>query len=319
MKRLPAALAVCCLIVTGACALAPAGASPVATPPPSAPSSMQPTQSAAPPQRTATDAQSQTPGATPISTPSVAPQSTAVIVRINWTGGFVPPSLSFTNYPTASLYADGRLIVPGGQPTVDPAPAVPTLAQTQISPAGLATILDWARQAGLTGADRTLGQPVPDVGQIEYTVTYPDGTSHTTTAYPVMGDASPDPAMQALLDFQSKLLNVSSSLPAEDVGDSGAYSWDRLRVISWSTGEDAPDPTQTTARDWPLESLATLGSQEPNLDYRCAAISGADLATLMPALEGANSATLWKSDRKLYQVVFHPLLPDDPDCSGGNY
>jgi len=236
-------------------------------------------------------------------------------VRIEMTGGFIPIEMTYSHYPLAALYADGRLIEPGAQVMIYPGPALPSLAETQISAAGIATILDWARQAGLSGPDRQLGQPVPDVGQTEYTITYPDGTSHTTVLYPQFGDASPDPAIKQVLDFQAKLLDVASSLPADEVGQSGAYGWDRLRVMwrPWSADKQS-DASSVTVKDWPLTSLATLGQPLPDGVFRCAAFSGQDLATLQPDLEGANELTLWKSDDQLYAAIFHPLLPDDTDC-----
>jgi len=50
-------------------------------------------------------------------------------VRIEMTGGFIPIEMTYSHYPLAALYADGRLIEPGAQPAIYPGPAIPTLAR----------------------------------------------------------------------------------------------------------------------------------------------------------------------------------------------
>jgi hypothetical protein len=242
-------------------------------------------------------------------------------VRIENTGGFVPQEWLFTHYPVAVLYADGRLITQGATPEIYPGPALPSLIQTDLTPQGIADVLQAARQAGLTGPDRKLGQPVPDVGQVVFTVAYPDGSSNQTTLYPQFDQTSPDPGVQALLDFESLLMNPRASMADQVVGSDQPYDFDRLQVISRpGSRQDAPDPSLVTVKDWPLGSLATLGVPLARFggDYRCVAISGDDLAKLLPRVQASNQLTLWRSGGQLYSVIFHPLLPDDPDCPTPN-
>ena len=290
------------LTALAGCSLGPlSGGSTSPTPSPSQSQSAEPSASPAP---------SATPSGSPIADPDQA------LVRIENTGGFVPQEWLFTHYPFAVLYADGRVITQGAQPAIYPGPALPALIDTRLSADGVTMVLAAARQAGLTGPSRTLGQPVPDVGQTIFTVVYPDGTTNQTTLYPELGQPSPDPQAQALLDFESLLMNPQAAMPQQVVGEQ-PYSVDRLRVISQpSSRAQAPYPSLVTVTDWPLGSLATLGQplQQFGGTYRCVAISGADLTTLLPTVEAANQATLWKSDGQLYAVIFHPLLPDDPDC-----
>jgi hypothetical protein len=158
---------------------------------------------------------------------------------------------------------------------------------------------------------------VPDVGLNIFTVTYPDGT-HQTSLASLYDEASPDPAVAAVLDFQDKLLNVRASLPDDVIGADAPYAWTSLRVISHPANLDSlPDPQLAQYRDWPLESLATLGQpMDAGDNYRCAAISGDDLAILRPMLDDSNELTIWRSDGQQYQLILHPLLPDDSDCPG---
>lgn len=292
----------------GACALAPLSSQ---SPEASASPSPAPSASAAP-TPTATPFPSATPSA---ASPSPAPDQ--ALVRIEHTGGFVPQESLFTHYPMAVLYADGRLITQGAVPAIYPGPALPSLIQTRITPAGVADILQAARQAGLSGPDRKLGQPMPDVGQVVFTIVYPNGDTHRTTLYPQFGESSPSPDMQAVLDFASLLTDPRASLPGQVVGGDQPYDFDRLRVISRATSRNnSPDPSLVTVKNWPLDSLATIGQelQQFGATYRCVAVDGSDLATLLPQVQAANQLTLWKSDGQLYSVIFHPLLPDDPDC-----
>ena len=238
-------------------------------------------------------------------------------MRVEHTGGFVPQESLLTHYPMAVLYADGRLITQGAVPAIYPGPALPSLIQTQLTQAGVADILQAARTAGLSGPNQKLGEPMPDVGQLVFTVVYPDGTSHQTTLYPQLGEPSPSPDVQALLDFESLLTDPRASMPDQVLGSDQPYNFDRLRVISRpGSRQNAPDPSLVTVKDWPLGSLATIGApiSQFGADYRCIAVSGVNLATLLPDVQASNQATLWKSDGQLYSVIFHPLLPDDPDC-----
>jgi hypothetical protein len=92
------------------------------------------------------------------------PTDNHAVVRIEYVGGFIPPDMTLRRYPTAVLYDDGRLITQGAQIEIYPGPALPSLIETDISSAGVAKILDWAREAGRVGPDRLLGRSCPTWG-----------------------------------------------------------------------------------------------------------------------------------------------------------
>ncbi len=308
--RMRALSLVVSLTVLGGCSLGPLyGGSPQPSP------SVAPAQSVVPSPSVAPSPSEPSSSPAPSSAP-VTGQDQA-LVRIENTGGFVPQEWLFTHYPVAVLYADGQLITQGATPDIYPGPALPGLVVTRLTQAGIAEILQAAEQAVLSGPDRTLGQPMPDVGQTIFTVVYADGTTHETTLYPEMGQPSPDPEIQALLDFESLLVDPHASLPDGDVGNDQPYDSARLRLISRPGSRDeSPYQSLVTVKDWPLETLATMGRplQQFGAEYRCVAISGDDLVTLLPDVQASNQLTLWRSDGKLYALIFHPLLPDDPDC-----
>jgi hypothetical protein len=249
-----------------------------------------------------------------VPSPSVLPSPSTVVavLKIEQVGGMIGPSITLNRYPTVALYADGRLIMLGPQIELYPGPALPNLQVTQLTPAGVQQVLDWAAEAGLQGEDRFLGQPMPDAGTTLFTVVRGQET-HTSSVADMSSD---DQAIGALRQFQDVVSNIRQWLPAEDiVGDDQPYAWDALQILATPADPASmPDPALVTIVDWPLASLATIGVDAGG--QRCAVIEGADLDTLRPPLETANELTMWRSDDQVYSVQLHPLLPDDPGCSG---
>jgi hypothetical protein len=289
-------------LLLAACTSAP-GAS---TPPASPGSSQAPSASPAP---------SGTPTASPSpsATPSGVPNASQVVVRIEQLGGFLAPQATLQMYPSVAVYADGRVITQGPQIDLYPGPALPNLLVTHITQHGLDQILQWAQDAGLTGEDRFLGRPMPDAGNIVFTVVTADGVRHTTTVADLTGS---DAEITAVRRFQDVMLNLRSWLADDIASDETPYVYDRLRVISSPADPNTlPDPGLATTRDWPLAPIDTLGQPMTiGEGFRCAVIAGDDLATLLPAAQEANQLTLWQSGDQLYQLILHPLLPDDEDC-----
>ena len=250
----------------------------------------------------------------PTASPSPTPGSDVAVIRIAQVGGMMPPWISVNWYPAVVVYADGRLITMGPQFELYPGPALPNLQVTQLTQAGLAQVLTWAGQAGLVGPDRTLGEPILDSPVTVFTVQTDVGPHQT-----ILQGINDDPAVQALLRFQDALLSVRSLVDAGAVvGDDVPFAWQRMQILDVPADPgQAPDPQLVSLRAWPLAPLATLGRLiEPGQGYRCAVIEGADADTLRTALEGANELTFWTSDDEVYQVTFHPLLPDESGCTG---
>jgi len=187
---------------------------------------------------------------------------------------------------------------------------------TRLTQAGVEQVLAWAQEAGLEGPDRDLGPPILDASVTQFTVVHADGTLHRTSVNDMSGA---DAEIAAVRQFQDLMLNLRSWLADGAVADETPYAWDQLRVISFPADEqNLPDPGMANEVDWPLaEPLATLGTSwgEP-AEYRCAMVEGDDLATLRPMLEQASELTLWRSEDVLYQLLLHPLLPDEAVCPG---
>ena len=215
-------------------------------------------------------------------------------------------------YPSVVLYEDGRLITVGPQDAIYPAPALPNLRVTQLTPDGIEQILAWAAEAGLHGPDRQLGPILMDAGETVFTVVSADGTHRTS----VTDLEAEDPETATVKHFQEVMLAIRDWLPNDVVGEDQPYAFDRLRLITSETDPASVDPQLSETIDWPLDTpISELGDpiSEPPTN-QCALLEGDDLQTLMPLFERANQQTLWRSEDTFYQFVLRPLLPDEEAC-----
>jgi len=236
------------------------------------------------------------------------------VLRIEQTGGMLPPWETLGWYPSVALYADGRLIMQGAQDDIYPGRALPNVVVTQLTERGVAQVLQWAAEAGLAGEDRMLGEPMLDSGVTTFVVTTPTGT-HTTS---VTDMSAADPEVGALRELIDVASNPRIWLADDIASEETPYVAGRLRFIAFPAEPDSlPDRTLVTVVDWPLDPISTLGTSygEP-AEYRCATIEGDDLATMLPLFQQANELTLWRSEDVTYQLYAHPLLPDDEPCPG---
>ena len=257
------------------------------------------------------------PTPSPSTSPSLSadPSANAAVVRIDDTGGMLPPWITLDWYPSLVLYADGRMISEGPVDAIYPGAALPNLQVTQLSRNGVAQVLRWAAEAGLAGPNRELGQPMLDAGTTNVTVVR-DGVPHVTRIWDINGDEA---AIGAVRQFRDVLLDIRGWLPAEVAPQDVPYAWDRLRIVAEPRQPDEM-PDEPNLREWPLpdQPLATIGVSidgEGN-GYRCALIEGDDLDVLRPDLLTANELTLWRSTEQSFGLVLDPLLPDDEGCPG---
>jgi hypothetical protein len=242
----------------------------------------------------------------------------AVVLRVQYVGGFVMPATLLTRLPIVSIYGDGRLITEGPQIEIYPAPALPNVQVQHIDPADLDTLVQLALDAGV-GTKPDLGEPpVADIPTTRFTVLTSKGTE-TLDAYALSFDASGlSPAQQAarkkLLDLQNVLMDPSGVLGRGSVGDSVEYQPAGVAAIAspWTRPGDGLPAQQPKA--WPGPALpgASVGQ---GLDLSCLTVSGPSLAPVLAAARQANAITPWTSGGKRWIVAFRPLLPDERDCA----
>lgn len=266
-----------------------------------------------------------TPGATPSPSPGITHPTGAadLVVRIENGGGFVGPNWTVRQLPWLSVYGDGRVMVPGPQIEIYPSPALPNVVTFRISEEGLQKVLEEALAAGLLGADAHYDYPgIADAGTTTFTVVA-GGKRHVVSAYALAEggalDDQLDPdtlrARTALLKFQERALDLRAWLGSAVIESESPYRFEALRI--YVTARQPADPQiQPGFADWPLATpLSSFGAPGGGLlDARCGVVSGDELATLRPAVQGSNELTVWRSGAAEYQLILRPLLPDESGC-----
>jgi hypothetical protein len=250
-----------------------------------------------------------------------------LVLRVETSGGFVTPQTTLRTVPQVSIFGDGRMIQQGPVTEIYPGQALPNLQQSQLTDAAVQSILAEAEKAGLLGPDADYPYPcISDLPTTVFTVNA-DGQTHTISAYALSVEArggASGPTMQCpnvnteartqLAEFQRKLGDLASWLPAGSVGAEQPYTPTEMRVY---VGPYQGDPQLEQHQiAWPLATpLASFGDPDANLpDLRCGVVSGDDLATLYPDAERANELTPWTSDGDRFALTFRPLLPDEHGC-----
>ena len=270
----------------------------------------------------ASPTQSAGPTAGPTATPATG-DPTALVLREDFAGGFVAATAELTNLPVVSVYADGTVIVAADASAADA--AIPGLRAAKLTSAGLRAVVDAAKAAGLGGADARLdGGPAADIPAARFTLVL-DGHPHVVTASRLGNPTGADAAAVAkLAAFAGTLTVAGLGTDPATIGAWAAYAPAALRLLVVSHEAATGDPAPIA---WPLPAaLADFGDAVPTgtaginpgvgggVTLRCGAVTGADLATLLPALSAATTASLWSSGGRLYTVVIRPLLPDESGC-----
>jgi hypothetical protein len=249
---------------------------------------------------------------------------TDLVLRLRYVGGFAPQSARFLDLPSISVYGDGTVIVPGPQILIYPGPAMPNLQQATITPAGMQTLLEAAREAGLFGPDAhyELGG-IMDASSAEFTLVA-EGRTHTISAYALMeGGGTPPDADPAVVEaraklarFQEQLGNLEGLLGAE----LGTWSGYEAEAIQLLVTPGAPVNDQGLVQEpiaWPLATpLVAFGTSLADLmeGQRCGVVDGPDLQAVLPLLRDANSLTPWTSEDAAFGIAVRPLLPGEEGC-----
>jgi hypothetical protein len=246
---------------------------------------------------------------------TTSPSSTGGFYLRAWQTQALAPQYTFGSLPAATIsdgqFYDGMVAIP----MIYPGPIYTGLSSQTLSAAGIARIVAEAQADGLLGATTNFVQQALPGGiscNVEIVV---DGTTHDligqcpSAAAPALIDPGTPAAFAA---FWTKLTSVPTWL-ATDLGPSVSYQPARLAVLvgppSDATGGMAPNE-----KPWPLSTpFASFGAQSGSVDYRCAIVSGDDLAKLLPAVEASNGLTRFvDSDSVRKQLQVRVVLPGEP-------
>ena len=252
----------------------------------------------------------------------------ALVLQIAIGGGFVPAEYNLTNLPILSIYGDGRVITQGPQLMIYPGAAMPNLQVRTITEAGLQKVLAAAAEAGLLGPDKHYddGGMIADAATTTFTLNA-GGRVHTISAYALSEEENAGPnlseadaeARQLLREFLGQVTSLPELAGASELTADQPYTPHAIRLF---VSDEAPvvdesNPEQEPI-EWPLDTpLADFGepmAQGEVFPFNCGVVEGADLDTLLPLLEQANTLTPWTSEGKSYSVTVRPLLPDESGC-----
>lgn len=261
------------------------------------------------------------------------PAGSEVVVRIAWTGGFVPYEYLFTSLPRFTLLGDGRVFVDGPQIAIYPGPALPNVQVRRLTEEGIQSILFRIAETGLFDESHSwtaATQFIADANSTVFTVRA-DNREVVVDVYalglltdPNMAPSGiPTDELEAhdrLTALESDLLNLDAWIPADDWADATwqAYAPDALRLVVANIDAQPPNPEGLDSEPipWPGTTAPDqLGTASTIQDFRCGVVSGEEGAAWYTALSAANQLTRWSHDSHLYSVTPRPLLPDEPrDC-----
>lgn len=285
-----------------------------------------PSASSGPSAASPTPAASAAPSALPSGQPSTSGLLSALLVlRVEPVGGLIAPGFVRGQLPSISVFADGRIIVPGAISMIYPGPLVMPLFVESVGTAGAAAILKAAKDAGLATADATypaLG--VADMPSTVITVVH-DGTRTTTTFGALSPGAAQDapPAERALRSAALALIDHLTAAGAYWGATSASVPYEPAGYRVWASpgAPQASDPSlQRQPVAWPLSTpLASFGAPDPsgNQPTRVGDVVGADAALLGPVVTAATQITPFSSAGTVYTLVVRPLLPDEVAAAGG--
>ena len=248
------------------------------------------------------------------------------ILKITFSGGFVPVEYLYTSFPQFALYGDGTLVVPGAQIEIYPGPALPAVVGRTVSEDGIQAILRAALDAGLDrdGDYSDLGRMgIADASTTVFELTA-GGQTHRVTAYALGLEGEQQPGQptdvwemrRSLQRFVTQLGDLASFVPAASLGDEHPYEAASAQLLVRGYRGDDQLPQEPIA--WPLTApLQELGEPAAMLGdgTRCGVVRGDEWATVRTLAEQANQLTPWTSARERFAIIFRPLLPDEPGCT----
>jgi hypothetical protein len=236
-----------------------------------------------------------------------------------WQTQALAPQNTFGWLPAVTIadgqYIDGRVAVP----MIYPGPLYIGLSERSISANGISAIAAEARADGLLG-DKSDFSASALVGSITAHIRLVvDGVTRDLTG-PLPTDASttftaPGTA-SAFTAFWNRLGTIDTWLSAE-LGQSETYPPARIAVLV-APPADAPAAITVKEVAWPLASpFSTFGAPFGGSVYRCAAVTGGDLAKLLPVVQASNALTRFvDSTGAKMSLQVRVLLPGEASPCG---
>ena len=165
-----------------------------------------------------------------------------VVLRLSYEGGFVPVEYSLTQFPSFTLFGDGRIVLPGPQIEIYPSPALPAVNQRIVTEDGMQSIIQAALDAGLGKGDRDHSDfgstMIADATTAVFTFSA-DGQTSRVSVYalaelPERPEGMPDEEWEAriaLNDLAQRLTALDQWLPEGSVGPEERFVADEVPAV----------------------------------------------------------------------------------------
>jgi hypothetical protein len=240
--------------------------------------------------------------------------SEGLVLRAEYTGGFISPSVLVSRLPIVSVYADGRVISEGPVAAIYPGPALPNVQVTTIEQGEVQDLVDQAMAAGVADTSDLGMPPVADAPSTRFTVVAASET-YVREAYALFESPPEGSGLTAEQEAaRAKLGDLLTALTDAAAADSEPYEADAVAAVA-SPWVDPEDGLQQPEVPWPGPALPGEPTGGP-ADVGCVTATGDQARAILDAAASANAATPWVSPDGLpWTVVLRPLLPDESGCA----
>jgi hypothetical protein len=265
--------------------------------------------------------------------PVVHPGGSAVVVRVDTSGGLVPYEALFTNLPDFTLLGDGRIIVEGPVSDVFPGPAMPNVLVRRVTEEGIQSVIFRLLETGLFEENQSFtgaGNVVADAPTTTFTLRADDREVVVDVyALGTLIDMDPLPpgvteaeveANRSLFAIESAIHDLESWISADDWADPEwqPYVPTAFRLLATDITNEPPNPDDTTPEPIPWPGTTPPDQFEEVAEgqgTRCGVVMGNEAAAWHDALSQADQLARWAHGDALYRVTPRPLLPDEVlDC-----
>jgi hypothetical protein len=269
-------------------------------------------------------------GGTPAAEPSPsAAEDATVVLQVKEVGGFTTPAMLAARVPSATLYADGRLITDGPVIAIWPAPALPNLQVYRLGDGGVRDLVERAVAAGVTETGDLGTPPVADATSTRFTVRT-GGETVTREVYALGLGAGPErepddglptgfdtgiteeqaAARARLAELAEALRDPVTALGADRVSGPEPYEPDAVAaVVSPYVEVDPPQPELP----WPGPELP---GEPIGPGITCVTATGEQAQAVLEAAAEGSSATPWVGDDgSRWSAQLRPLLPHESGCA----
>ncbi len=263
--------------------------------------------------------------------PVVHPGGTAMVFRVESSGGLVPYEFLFTNLPQFTVVGDGRVIVLGPASDVFPGPALPNVLVRQLTEEGIQSVIARVTETGFFEDSESFSGAAAMVADVHTTVftLRADSREVVVDVYALGfltggGELPPEitdrelEAHEELTALEADLLALESWIPADHWAEAEwqPYQPQAFRLLVTNVDDVEPIPEEGEPVPWPgSTSPDEIGELNEVQGFRCGLVMGDEAHLWYEALQEATQLTRWQHDGHLYRVTPRPLLPDETlDC-----